>query len=35
MNEYGAAYQFMILKGREMGLLEKHKLTGSSKNKKE
>ena len=34
-NEFASAYDFMIRKGREMGLHENHKLTGSNENKKE
>ena len=34
-NEFSSAYDYMISKGQEMGLTEKHKLTGSFQNKKQ
>ena len=34
-NEFNSAYEFMIRKGREMGLEQKHKLTRSLENNKQ
>lgn len=34
-NDFAAAYEFMISKGRAMGLVEKHKLTVTDENKKQ